>query len=96
MHERQGENSCEVPRACAGDLHACEVGCSRVLEDIREYGCSGLRALVLTQRAACRLLHCDADCALADCCAALLAEPGSPDAHHLKFQARHPCVICAM
>ena len=32
----------------------------------------------------------DADGALSDCCAALAAEPGSPDALHLKYQAGLP------
>jgi len=57
-------------------LHKLQIGC-----------CSGLQALILTQRAACRLLRMDAEGALNDCCAALVAEPGSPDALHLKYQA---------
>ena len=74
----------------AGDMQRCEEGCSGVLQELQDCGCSGLQALVHTQRAACRLLRSDLQGALDDCCAALAAEPGSPDALHLKYQASHP------
>ena len=69
-------------------MQRCEEGCSGVLGKLQGCGCSGLQALVHTQRAACRLLRSDLEGALDDCCAALAAEPGSPDALHLKYQAR--------
>ncbi|CAL5227366.1 g10316 [Coccomyxa viridis] len=73
-----------------GDMQRCEEGCSEVLQKLQGCGCSGLQALILTQRAACRLLQSDLEGALDDCCAALAAEPGSGDALHLKYQAGHP------
>ncbi|CAK0755944.1 hypothetical protein CVIRNUC_002413 [Coccomyxa viridis] len=70
----------------SGDLQACEERCSRALQGIRGCCCSGLRALILTQRASCQLQQGSLQKALEDCCAALAAEPGSPDALHLKYQ----------
>ena len=64
-----------------------------MLEKLQGCGCSGLQALVLTQRAASRLRKRDLQGALDDCCAALATEPGSPDALHLRYQAtRLPCL----
>ena len=57
-----------------------------MLQGIRGCCCSGLRALILTQRASCQLQQGSLEGALGDCCAALAAEPGSPDALHLKYQ----------
>ncbi len=61
-----------------------------MLRKLQGCGCSGLQALILTQRAACRLLRSDLEGALDDCCAALTAEPGSADALHLRYQASPP------
>ena len=58
-----------------------------MLQNLQDCGCSGLQALILTQRAACRLQRSDLVGALEDCCAALAAEPGSADTLHLKYQA---------
>ena len=77
---------CSPATACTGDLQACKERCSRALQGIRGCCCSGLRALILTQRASCQLQQGSLQKALEDCCAALAAEPGSPDALHLKYQ----------
>ena len=79
----------------AGDMQRCEEGCSRVLQKLQGCGCSGLQALILTQRAACRLLRSSLEGAWDDCRAALAAEPGSADALHLMYQARLPSYLHA-
>ena len=79
-------SQCSPAIACTGDLRACEEGCSRALQGIRGCGCSGLRSLILTQRASCQLQQGGLQGALGDCCAALAAEPGSPDALHLRYR----------
>lgn len=77
-------------------MQRCEEGCSSELQKLQECGCSGLQALILTQRAACRLQQGNLVGALEDCCAALAAEPGSADTLHLKYQAGSlMCVLTA-